>query len=292
MGKKIAIVLTHGMGDISKSEFEDDIDQLSRAVEKRVGNNYSEILFKPVYFQDILQDNQNAVFKETKRESEIDWIKLRKFMLFSFSDAASLEHRAHQNNSVYCETQKRIFDSLVSVYDDLDVGSKNVIVVAHSLGCQVMSNYIWDSQSPTPTQGIWTTNHVGSIPDGSDLESFVRLKGLKTLLTTGCNIPVFVAGRNRIQSIYTSSMGYSFEWHNFYDEDDVLGWPMRPLGKFFDPQERGVPYYDSVTYDHEINANGSLLGMFTKSWNPFSHGEYWQDKKFIKYLAGSINDYA
>ena len=268
MSKKLAILLTHGMGTISKDEFEDKVDELASAVEKELGNNFSKIFFKPIYFQDILQDNQNKVFKEIKKESEIDWIKIRKFMLFSFSDATSLEHRAHQDNSVYYQSQERVFNTLIAAYNELDNNSKNAIVVAHSLGCQVISNYIWDSQSQIPIQGIWTVNHDATVPPGSDLEKFVRMKGLKALFTTGCNIPIFVAGRNKIQAVHSSRNGYSFEWHNFYDEDDVLGWPMKPLGKFHDPQGGGDTYYNTITQDHEINANSSFFSALTKSWNP------------------------
>nr|VFK44597.1 MAG: hypothetical protein BECKTC1821E_GA0114239_103714 [Candidatus Kentron sp. TC] len=197
-------------------------------------------------------------------------------MLYSFSDAASLEHRSHQSDSVYYEAQKRIFDSLRAIYEKLGKGSKNVIFIAQSLGGQVLSNYIWDAQSKNPKQGVWMEDYSATVPKGSDIENFIRLKGLKTLFTTGCNIPLFVAGRNKIQSIYTNRNGYSFEWHNFYDEDDVLGWPLKPLGKFFDQDKDGASYYDSITRDHEINANSTFQSTITKSWNPLSHGEYWR----------------
>lgn len=290
MTKKIALLLTHGMGDITRLDFEGRVNRLEQDLQKRIGDLHPHVLFQPIYFQDILQENQIALFREIKRTTEIDWIKLRKFMLYSFSDAASLEHRAQEADSVYLETQKRIYDALVAAYGQLQDGDKNVIAVAQSLGCQVLSNYIWDSQVSNPKQGIWSNNeHVNPGAD-ANLDAFVRFKDLRTLFTTGCNIPLFVAGRNRIQSIKTNSDGYAFEWHNFYDQDDVLGWPLKPMGVRFNPGDDnpGISYADAVTEDHEINANATWFSYVTKSWNPLSHGEYWQDSTFLDVLTQKI----
>ncbi len=290
MGKKVALIVTHGMGDVTKQEFKDRVGELKDDLKDRMGSSsFSKVVVKPVFFQDILQRNQNKVFRAMKDGADIDWIKLRRFMLYSFCDAASLEHRAHVQGSVYFETQQRILNALASVYGTLDVGSKQVVFLAHSLGGQVVSNYIWDSQQTNPSQGAWSVSQSANAAPGSAKEDFLKLKGMKYLITTGCNIPLFVAGQKPIQAVVNDQNGYQFKWHNFYDEDDVLGWPLKPLGKQYSNAAPGKSYAKAVAKDHEINANGGALGYLLKSWNPFSHGEYWEDRDFLQFLSDRLS---
>lgn len=71
--------------------------------------------------------------------------------------------------------------------------------------------------------------------------------------------------------------GYDIRWRNFYDEDDPLGWPLRPLGS---------SYRAAVEDDVAVNAGGSLLGHLTRAWNPFSHSRYWRDGEITSICRG------
>ena len=51
-------------------------------------------IFKPIYYQGLLQKKQEKVFTTMKNRAELDWLTLRRFLLFGFSDAAGLEYRA------------------------------------------------------------------------------------------------------------------------------------------------------------------------------------------------------
>ena len=50
-----------------------------------------------------------------------------------------------------------------------------------------------------------------------------------TLVTTGCNIPIFVAAHKEMHLIPIAPPTQLFKWINFYDPDDVLGCPLQPL---------------------------------------------------------------
>ena len=63
---------------------------------------------------------------------------------------------------------------------------------------------------------------------------------------------------------------------NFFDADDVLGYPLKPLSP---------SYGNAVSEDIEINVGG----LFT-SWNPISHTEYWTDNDFTEPVARLIGD--
>jgi hypothetical protein len=60
-----------------------------------------------------------------------------------------------------------------------------------------------------------------------------------------------------------------FQWINFYDRDDLLGWPLRPLGGRF----------EDLVQDEERDRIGSTVT---------SHFKYWRDKKLNEEIAHRI----
>jgi len=277
MSQEVILISVHGMGDTP-----DDFDaEFEEAIADRLGSSdWNRVYYDRVYYQPILQDNQETVFESMRSRSEIDWIKLRKFLLYGFSDAAGLERRAQAPNSPYTQAQRMIVDTLDRAFDFCG-GSRPVVIVAHSLGCQVVSSYLWDAQRTAASQGVFAGNGPAGAPRGSDKDKHRRLRSLRYLYTTGCNIPIFVAGlaQNKIKAPKTATGGYAIRWKNFYDEDDVLGWPLKPLS----PDHRRAVYRD-----YEINANGGLFGTIAGSWNPISHTGYWTDADVLKPLARDI----
>ncbi|NKB80594.1 MAG: hypothetical protein GKS05_01595 [Nitrospirales bacterium] len=191
MAKDIALLTLHGMGKIQS----DYADELKHEVSSAMGkSDWAKVHFEPIFFSDILQEDQDRVWKDMKKK-ELDWTKLRRFLLFGFSDAAGLEHKAAYPNSPYREAQTRILQALDRTFSHFGNMSKPVILVAQSLGCQVISNYIWDAQAKTARRGVWV-KPTSTIPKGSPQDKFRRLKSLRYLFTTGCNIPIFLAGFN------------------------------------------------------------------------------------------------
>lgn len=70
-------------------------------------------------------------------------------------------------------------------------------------------------------------------------------------------------------------------WLNFLDQDDVLGWPLRPLYlKDFDALTAAQQESVRKLEDYEISVGGPLTG-----WNPASHDQYWEDDHFIGPVA-------
>ena len=248
MSQEVIIIAVHGMGD-TKRNF---ADRLEKKLAAKLGIDWSKVYFDSVFYQDILQTNQERIFNNM-RKKDLDWMRLRKFLLYGFSDAAGLERNATAKSSPYHLAQGTIKAALKKAYDFIGI-QKPVIVIAHSLGCQVMSNYIWDSQQSAPKQGVW--KHDSPVDD-TKLKTFLRLKSMKYFYTTGCNIPIFVSGfpQDDIKAFKTSTAGYVFRWKNYYDQDDALGWPLKPLSP---------SYKSAVLKDIEVNAGGSLFGNLTQ----------------------------
>ena len=286
---KVALLPIHGMGRVNDRFAQD----LERALKRRLRNRWDSVLFRPVHYQKILQDNQDRVWKAMQTRN-LDWTRLRRFVLFGFSDATGIERNAASPGSPYTKVQQIIRDELREIRDLTDDPDLPVVVIAQSLGGHVISNYIWDAQKEarqkamTATRGVWARAESSAPDDGGNdrvdaetanagaVDAFLRLKTLRFLYTTGCNIPIFVGSfpEEKIVPVATSEYGYDFKWKNFFDDDDVLGWPLKPLSE---------AYRNAVSFDKRVNAGGVLT-----NWNPFSHGRYWADDQLLRELVADV----
>jgi hypothetical protein len=273
MTKEIAILAVHGMGKTEK-----DFDrELKNNIRDRLGPaKWSAISWHPVYYQAVLQGHQARLMRSMKSSADIDGIRLRQFLLYSFSDAASMEARPEEPGSAYELIQETILDALIGAHEAIGDPKAPVVVIAHSLGCQVISNYIWDAQTTSASAGIFREDYDEPVGKTSPEDKFYRLKSLRFLFTSGCNIPVFIAGRpkDKIKPVKVASSGWSFRWENYYDPDDVLGWPLHPINS---------AYKSAVHVDKSVNVGG-----FFTNWNPASHNEYWDDNDFLRPVEDGI----
>ena len=260
--KEVALITLHGMGKV-KDEYYFDLED---GLKKRLGKKWTKISFQNVQYAPILQTPQKQLWSDivSAPGNDVDATKLRQFLLFGFGDAGSLEYSAHHDKKKYIDVQKEIQRALTDAYVDLGRDkSKPVVIIAHSLGCQVISNYLWDSG-----ENKYVFENAAGIE--ADKLEFLHLKSLRNLFTTGCNIPLFISGISPRKCF--KKPNNKFKWDNYYDADDVLGWPLRQLGKSF-----------NIVKDHDINAGG----LFT-SWNPLSHGEYWTDNDVLRPLVNTL----
>ena len=115
---------------------------------------------------------------------------------------------------------------------------------------------------------------------GTGLSAFERMRSLAGMVTFGSSLPLFSFAFTTITPIkfpapqLNSDLKKKAKWLNFYDPDDILGYPLKPIS----PSYRKV-----VTTDVAINVGGWL-----SSWNPASHSQYWTDNDFTKPVAQFI----
>ena len=280
--KQAALITIHGMGRTTTTYNQD----FKREMRRRFGSRWSRLHIGKVYYQGILQPNENRVW--TRTAGRLSWDTLREFLLFGFADAAGLETQKHKPDSIYTQAQviiaKTLFDARVALGAD-----KPLVIIAHSLGGQVVSNYLWDAQhhqeNPASVDiGFWRDpqRFARQIAGKSSLTAkelrFIAGGTLRYLYTTGCNIPIFVAAHAVRQIIPIDKPRPDFEWHNYYDKDDVLGWPLEDLSTA----------YSNLVTDHRINAGQGLFGWLLKSWNPASHSQYWGDDDLLEELEAHL----
>jgi len=285
MAKSAALLLLHGMGETEANYYEG----LRQRVSDRLGAVMEKLAFRPIDYQKALQRNQEEVWLRMQ-EHTLRFKELRQFFLFGIADAAGLENRKELDGSVYEEAQVEIARQLLAARNEMQMDGP-VVVIAQSLGGQVFSSYLYDAQRaeeaarnpgiPKPQAGIW--KNIDDFSDRinqsgqplTDAEKwFLAGNAVVGLVTTGCNIPIFVAAHKQMHINPIKRPTVGFKWLNFYDRHDALGWPLQPL--------RGG--YETLVEDREVNIGRGILGWAT-SFTPLSHTSYWEDDDVIKPLA-------
>jgi len=277
----VALITVHGMGETPPTYADGLMDRLRG----QLGSLAGQVVMRSVYYQKILQDNQNYVWERTREHSTVRYPDLRKFVLFGFGDAAGLENRKEIPGSVYELAQGEIARTLLSAHAVRP--GMPVVFVAQSLGCQVLSSYIYDAQKAAKGQPVsagiwrnidaWALAAVGRALTASE-KTFLGAGTCAALVTTGCNIPVFIAAHKIMHIIPIERPTSLFKWINFYDPDDVLGWPLQPL----------PGGYRELVEDRVVNASGGVASLLLRSWNPFAHNSYWDDATVVEAIAAML----
>lgn len=147
-----------------------------------------------------------------------------------------------------------------------------IVVIAHSLGATIMSDYIWDFQQ----------TRKASVND-----SRTPIETLAGFITFDSTIPLFCLGYEHpvpidfpIDNDWSENQKRAIRWLNFVDRDDVLGWPLKSfysssIDRLTDEQKRTTELID----DYEINVGGLC------SLTPFCHQKYWTDNDFVNHVS-------
>jgi len=264
MAGKLGVMIIHGMGDTPK----DFADKLIAHLSKRLGEHAEQVVFLPCYWSPLLQKYQDQTWRRLLKGSCMDAKPLRKFIVGALGDPASyLAGYFKGGQPAYDDIHEKVRFTLGKL--ERTLRSKlpvPLMVLAHSLGSIIMSNYIWDEQTG---KGISKT-------------SFERTETLTSFITYGSNIPLFLPPRSDIECIrfplksLPKEYKKSAQWVNVYDPDDVLGYPLDTIWT----KRNGTKIKD-VT----INA-----GVWPLSETPLSHTFYNDDGDFHKIVVEQITN--
>lgn len=267
MAPEIGILVIHGIG-IQKTNFADDlIDKMNDRL-KDVGVIPGAVAWESAFWADLLTKNEEELWKKLSAAYDLDWVTVRKFIINVLADALAYQRDPEEDQNMYRRIHARIREHLDHLRTSLGDQDKPLVIIAHSLGSVIVSNYTWDEQRQNKYS-------LGT-------NSFERMETLASLVTFGSNIPLFTLALSDPKPIefpptqLPANLKAAAKWLNFFDPDDVLGYPLKPLSP---------SYGETVSADIEVNAGG----LFT-SWNPVSHTEYWTDDDFTKPVAALIRD--
>jgi hypothetical protein len=263
---KLAVTVTHGMGAQTNDFADAMIDEVKGRLAK-LKVKPADVLWQSVFWADVLQPRQDKLWHDLSRDHDLDYVKIRRFVLSALADAVAYQRVPGPQQDVYEEVHACVRKHLQELRAKAGGQDLPVIVMAHSLGCAVMTDYIWDRQKET---------QAGN-PSGTPTEQLDLLAGV---ITFGCNLPVFSLAYDPVMAIafppptLPAALKPVAKWFNYFDPDDVLGYPLKPLSP---------SYTAAVTEDRAINAGGIF-----SSWNPLAHSGYWTDNDFTGPVAAQI----
>lgn len=300
--RHVGIMIVHGIGvnDLGYAEvfMQRVMDQL-RVPER------TRVHWQPVFWADVIRPHQMGYLQRARGIQTLHFAKMRRFVLSALADAASYNKIGDPNESVYLDIQLKLNRAVRHLKDDADP-DRPVIIVAHSLGCHIVSSYIHDIWSLRKKTKSWINRLAdGEPPDVIDNEvrsrhwserdlerirrsaedlqrdRFEDLQSLCGLITLGCNIPVFNFRFHPFQirpiefpcarlpsSVETPSIFLGkTEWLNFFSPFDPLGYPLKPLS----------PVYEKRVSEDIPVWCGEGMSFLT----PYSHSGYWTSRKVI-----------
>src|ERR1041385_190230 len=268
MPAKLGILVVHGMGSQKDPHFADPMIEEVNGRVADLGLNPHDLAWQPVYWADLLEPQENALWRNLLKNHKLGFQELRKFVLSNLADAVAYQREPDCSPDVYERIHTRVHACAMILRGKLGGQDAPLAVMAHSLGSYVMSNYIWDQQH----------QNSAAIPG---LSAFEQMRSLCTFITFGCNIALFsLALKNYVGISFppvelSDPVKRAARWLNFFDPQDVLGYPVKPLwdGYARNPQIE----------DLEIN-----VGNILTSWNPLSHDQYWTDDHFTAPVAKQI----
>lgn len=255
MSKKLVILTIPGIGSHQPGYSEELIRKIDKfSIGTALESNYTLIETIPFSVTEI-DKNQQALYRRMISDNELGGLlSLRKFVLEAFGDAVTFEQGSCDSDSNYhkihhyLRNQIEDANQLINTYSDA-----KLVIIAASMGVHILSTYIWDADH---SKGIFSKNGANELQN---------LKNLSCLFSIGCNIPLFISGKKEHEVVPFEPRNEMFKWDNFYDKDDVLGWPLSPINS----------HYDKLVNDYQINT-GQYIG---------SHLRYWKNKDFTELLV-------
>ncbi|MEM8773295.1 MAG: hypothetical protein AAGD92_16765 [Pseudomonadota bacterium] len=223
MTKTVAVAVIHGMGIQTRDPYLPthvptfSTDLYARVEAELTGAGMRTVAWREIFWQDILQRRQDRYYDRLQHSGLVT--VLRKFVMTRLSDAASYRLPSNPSDEVYTEIHGRVRSVLEELREDV-AGDAPLVLVAHSLGAHILSNFIYDAIEKPPY-----------------VNGFVGFETLSSFITFGTNIPVF------LMSIAEDDLcpmapkvardwqtGDPAWWLNHYDLHDPLAYPLEMLG--------------------------------------------------------------
>lgn len=284
MPKQLAIAIVHGMGKqephfwtgMAKeltSRFADAANITKKAAAEA-------LVIQPVYWAPVLQAKEDLLWKKLLAGGELDFLSLRRFMVEFAADAMAYQPLPGEQNA-YSDIHGVFADSLANLVKrsgpDLPL-----VVIAHSLGTVITSNYLYDLLKSFPFAGPKRTDlipapvlaKIGETPleHGRTLAWLFTMGSPIALWSLRYENPAFGVPISVPSPAFRAAHpGLRCGWVNLFDEDDVIGYPLKSL------------YGDAILQDKQVNSGGILA-----SWNPLSHDGYWEDDDVTKKIAKEL----
>ncbi|WP_150271271.1 chemotaxis protein [Paenibacillus tepidiphilus] len=273
MTEKLAVIVIHGLGKQHEDFASAFIKDLYKSFAQISGEDNPEdrIVIKPVWWASVFAEREEELKNRlVGAPYNLRYTELREFMIHYLADAVAYQplEGGDQNYEAVHRTISRKLNQL-----SIEAGTDTPLcVISHSLGSVIASNFFYDLQYGRQKPEI--VNPESALERGDTLSLFY---------TCGTTLPLWSLRYATFDKpIQVPSKGFSAshpnvqgEWVNFYDKDDVLGYPLKSIH----------PEYDkAVTADEDVN-----VGTLLNNWNPLCHNGYLKSGKVINRIAEGLN---
>ncbi len=279
MPQSVAVAIVHGIGRQREDFASGIIQQLRERVARQLGDDLPgapRLFFQPVYWAPVLQKEEDDLWSRLRRGGKLEWNGLRQFMVDFAADAIAYQPIPGERDA---------YDNVHAIFADAlrqlahQAGHRAPLcVISHSLGTVIASNFFYDLQAHSPQRPLIAPQVLERISDtplarGETLTLFYTLGSpiaLWSLRYRNFGRPVQVPSP-KLGNHYPNLVG---EWVNFYDEADIIGYPLKELN---------ADYNAAVTSDRAARVGGLLT-----FWNPLSHVEYFEDGDVLGPIAQGL----
>lgn len=287
--QKLAVAIAHGIG-LRDPDFADGMTarlkaRFAQRLRGATDDPAAQLVVQPVYWAPVVQDREDTLWARLSANDPLDFVRLRRFLANYASDAIAYQRLGTPGEAAYAHDS--VYDHIHAIFATAlgelarQAGPRAPLcVVGYSLGSVIASNYFWDLQRHNPPAKVLIAPQVeAAIDRQAPLE---RGETLALFYTVGSPLalwglryedfghPIAVPAPQLSDHL----PGLSGEWVNFYDKDDVIGWPLRPLND---------------AYQHMVRADWAVpVGSLWTGWSPLAHTAYLTDRHVTDPIADKL----
>jgi hypothetical protein len=303
MPRHVGIVFVHGILG-NQFDFAAKMEHRLRQAMPRELQDF--IHFRSVFWAGTVREHQRDYFGRASNTGFMWHKRLRRYVIEGLGDAAAYQKTRYRKNSVYYEVQSAISDKIATL-ESRGREQMPLIFIGHSLGCHVISSYLWDINKLTQRSEAGVADYDD--PDEQalwrELKAASPLRRMKTLagiVTLGSNMPMFTFtfGPDAVYPV-TSPVQFSdgevgtpafpgadlpeplkekARWLNYYSKADLLGFPLKALND----------EYRNAEKIHDICVSSESPWFIPYVWCLKAHTRYWTNAVVLKGSAQLIRD--
>lgn len=261
MSMNIAVLYIHGVHN-HKPNYADwlhgeILDETDLVLPASSGFTPGQVFKAEVHWGDLFTP-QVKVLDTSLFGDDTSWDWLRRFTGESVGQALAYQD---PNSPMYAAVHQRVADALADLAEKAGPTAR-LIIVAHSLGSMIASNYIWDLQHGKPKVQIGPAP-LGRMETLSGLVTMGSPLALDALRYPNLGMPPDIQG-----SVVPVKKTM---WVNLYARADALGWPLR-----------------SLNHDYALQVDEDIA-VRTTWWpwgaTPASHLGYWKSSDVVQHVA-------
>jgi len=286
MTNRIAVAVIHGMGRQGDEKPEPNELSFSAGLYMKLKNTmgidnfHNHLVWKEIFWSDILEKRQNS-YVDSALVGKARWMKERRFVMHNLADAAAYRLVPDESSDIYRRIHERVASG-IRWLEKSTGGNCPLIILAHSLGGHIISNYVYDMQKAI-SKNEDRPKVLEDFGQPGPLSAFQRLETMAGFVTFGCNIPIFTFAYPKSKVYPIARPGTLIPgpkrlkpwWLNYNDKDDVLGMPLREINH----------RYAALASSNQLRERWIDVGNLLTFWNPAAHIGYWKDEDFYEPVA-------